>query len=334
MSSKDTPKKILVVDPISEAAVEHLHEHGFSVDTELFPEPALLPRLLEGYDVLICRTNTKLPAAFFDDTPHLTCVALASTGYDQIDLASATKNKTAVIGLPSDNKNINTKTHGNFISTAEHTILMILAALGNYHNASASMKNGQWEKPQFVGREAYEKTLGFIGFGRISKLVAARAHAFGMKTIAYDPYVSPEEMGEHDTDSVDLDTLCKEADVISIHAPKTPETVNLLDAERFAMMKDGVILVNAARSEIVDTAALLDALDSGKVAHAAVDVFKNEPHDIEWDLVKHTKVTPTPHIAGSTNEAMRRISLSTARSIVDFFAGTDTANVINKDFLK
>jgi D-3-phosphoglycerate dehydrogenase len=325
-----TQRKTLVVDPIHEEAVRYLSEHGFNVKIELFPDPEKLVGLLQDYDILICRTNTKLPNSFFAAVPHLTCVALASTGYDQIDLAAATKHNTAIIGLPSDNKNIDIRTHGNFISTAEHTILMILAVLGNYFHAADSMKNQLWEKPNFMGTEANKKTLGIIGLGRIGKLVAARAQAFGMKVIAYDPYVSREEMSSHNTDKVSFDKLCAESDVISIHTPKTPETTNMIDANAFAKMKDGVFLVNAARSEVVDTPALINALNSGKVARAALDVFKNEPYEIEWELVMHDNVIPTPHIAGSTHEALRRISLSTVQSLVNFIHNGDDSNVINK----
>jgi len=330
MDINENISKILVVDPIDQLAITQLEHQGFLVDVKLFPEPDTIVSLLDGYDALICRTHTKLDKVFFEQVRSLKCVALASTGYDQIDLEAATASNVAIVGLPSANKKIDTKKHGNFISTAEHTILLLLAALGNFYDASKSMKDGLWEKPHFVGIEAYGKKLGFVGFGRISKLVAARAQSFGMETVAYDPYVSVEEMSEHNTAKVDLNTLCCESDVITIHAPKTKETISLLDEKMFSLMKQDIVIINAARSEIIEKESLLKALNSGKVKKIALDVFNNEPYGIDWDIVNHKSVIPTPHIGGSTHEAMRRISLSTANSLADFLLKGDTSNVINK----
>lgn len=329
MNTLSPKPKILVVDPIHNDALTLLEEEGFLIDTRLFPALSELPKIVQNYDILICRTNTKLSSDFFNKVKNLTCVALASTGYDQIDLESAEKNNIPILGLPSSNKSIDVTKHGNFISTAEHTFMLILAALNDFYNASASMKSGQWEKPKFMGKEAYQKTLGIIGFGRIAKLVTTRAHAFGMSTIAYDPHVSETEMDLHSTKKVSLETLCQESDVITIHAPKTPDTTHLLNERTFLQMKKGVILVNAARSEIVEKTALIQALENGTVLRVAMDVFTNEPYDVEWDLVQHEKIIPTPHIAGSTEEAQRRIALTTAQSIIDFIRHGDTANVIN-----
>ncbi|MCA9360368.1 hydroxyacid dehydrogenase [Candidatus Nomurabacteria bacterium] len=323
-------KRILVVDPIHIDAVNKLEESGFLVDINLFPKLESLPKLVSNYNALICRTNTKLSGDFFKNANHLDCVALASTGYDQIDIESAKKYKVPILGLPSTNKDIDVYRHGNFISTAEHTILLILAALGNFHSASVSMKAGKWDKPNFIGSEAYGKTLGFIGFGRIAKLVAVRARAFGMQTIAYDPHVFRDEMSEHNTEKMTLEDLCRQSDIITIHAPKTPETVSLLDKKCFDSMKKGVILINTARAEIINKEALIEALENEKVARVALDVFVNEPYDIEWDLVKDDRIIPTPHIGGSTTEAMRRISLSTAESIINFLQHGNDVNLINK----
>lgn len=329
MNHDEIPNKILVVDPIHSDAVKYLEENGFSVTHRipyLLPE---LPKLANGHDVLICRTSTKLDNNFFTQASHLKCVALASTGYDQIDIESARRNNVTILGLPSSNKNIDTSTQGNFISTAEHTILLILSALGDTHNAVLSLENNKWEKSDFVGYEAYQKTLGLIGFGRIGKLVAVRAQAFGMNVIAYDPYVTSEEMKAYNTTKVDLEILLKESSIITIHAPKTPETIDLLNQAAFDKVKPGVILVNVARSEIVNTDALLKALDDGTVHRYATDVHKNEPYDIEWHVIKHSKVIATPHIAGSTQEALRRISLSTVQSIINFVKNNDNSNVIS-----
>ena len=324
-------KRILIVDPIHEDAISLLTEMGHDVKVELFPDKDRFADIVKTHDVLVCRTHTKLNQQFFAENRHLVCVALASTGFDQIDVISAAEFGVPIIGLPADNKSIDPRKHGNFISTAEHTIMLMLMALNDSYNAAVSMKGERWEKNRYVGREAYHKTLGIVGFGRIGKLVAARAQAFGMQTIAYDPFVSLEEMAEHNTDKIDFLALCKEADVITIHAPKTSETEGMFTKDAFTLMKQGSIIVNTARSDIINTTALMQALNNGKLHRYATDVHRNEPVDIEWQIVQHDKVIATPHVAGSTSEALKRISESTVRSLLRFLESGEMINVINKE---
>ncbi len=326
---KQKKPRIIVSDPIHKEAVALLKKSGFLVHERLHLPREAVHEILPHYDALICRTNTKVTKDLLGTSTRLRCIGLASTGYDQIDLEEASRKNIAVFGLPSHNKDIDPRIHGNFISTAEHTILLMLAALGNFYEATKSLKEGRWEKSRYVGKEAYKKTLGIIGLGRIGSLVADRARAFGMEIIAYDPYVSKETMKTHGVKKVSLAGLCKKSDIITIHVPKTPETISLLDSEKFKLMKKGVILINAARSEVVEKKALLKALKSGTVYRMGVDVFTDEPHGIEWDLVAIENVIPTPHIAGSTEEALRRISLGVAQSIINFFKKNEAANIIN-----
>lgn len=328
---KERKLRILIADPIDREAEMLLRRSGFIVHVKLKLSREEMLRTIPRYEVLICRTNTKLNRAFFEAAVNLQCVGLASTGYDQIDLGAATAHNVAILGLPSHNKEIDVRQSGNFISTAEHTMLLILAALRNLYNASASMKRNCWEKRLFLGSEAHGKTLGIVGLGRIGTLVANRAQAFGMQVIAYDPYVTKQHMKSALVASVDFDTLCKTADIISIHAPKCPETQSLFNKRAFGLMKKGVIIVNAARAEIVDTHALLEALDSGKVTRAAIDVFTDEPVGVEWHLATHPKVIPTPHIGGSTSEALRRISLEVAHNVVGYTTKSVRTHVINTD---
>jgi len=326
--------KILISDHIDNDAVELLRKSGYIVDNKSGMDLSNLDKIISPYDVLICRTRTKLNADFFQQANQLKCVGLSSTGYDQIDLAAASLNEVAVLGLPAHNTLIDPLKNGNFISTAEHTILLILAVLGNFYGAASTLKSCRWEKHRYMGNEAFNKILGIIGFGRIAKLVAESSQALGMQILVYDPLLPKELIEKHGGKSVTLDELLKNSDIITIHTHNTEKTKNLLSEREFKLMKDGVLLINTARGAIVDQQALMDALNSGKVSRAAMDVFVNEPDEINWALVQHENVIPTPHIAGSTHEALKRISKDTARNIINFFEQKDYRNIINKEVLK
>ena len=234
--------KILITDPIHPDAVCYLQKEGYHITKK---HSATKEEILKGshkHDVLICRTRTKLENEFFKSSKKIKCVALCSTGHDQIDTEAALKYGIEVFGLPSHNKNIDVLKEGNFISAAEHTILLILATLGNFYDAVKSMKEGRWEKHRLIGKEMYGKTLGIIGLGRIGKLVAQRARAFGMNVVAYDPYVPNEEIENHLTSKVSLADLCKKSDIITLHVPKSKETIGLLNKKHFSLMKKGVII--------------------------------------------------------------------------------------------
>lgn len=322
--------KILVADPIHADAISLLKDSGFSVTLADSTHKADLAKSLRGHHALICRTATKLDKDFFASAKHLKCVGLASTGHDHIDMEEASRRGILVFGLPSENPKINVHKSGNFISTAEHTMLLILAASGNSYRAMSSMKEGRWEKNNLLGMEIYGKTLGIVGFGRIGKLVAQRALGFGMKIIAHDPYISPQQASEHNAKLVALATLCKRADIITIHAPKTSETIHLLDERYFALMKLGVIIINAARADIIDEDALLINIKNGKVKSAAIDVFKDEPLKEPSELISMPNVIATPHIGGSTEEALRRISMDTVKNIILYLKHGRKRNTINK----
>lgn len=318
--------KIIVTDSIHPDAILRLSQEGFEV-TELPEEKkGQLLELIEPYHAIICRTSTILDAATLARATNLSCIALASTGFDRIDIDEATKRNISVLGLPSHNKEIEPERDGNFVSTAEHAILLMLAALGDFYHANQSMKEGRWEKKFLVGHELANKTVGLLGFGRIAGLVAHRLVGFRVRLMAYDKFVSQEKAHEYGVKLVPLDELCRQSDIISIHMPKTSDTAGMIGAREFALMKDGVFIVNTARAAIMDENALIAALKSGKVCRAALDVFHDEPRGLNWNLVRMPNVIATPHIGCSTHEAWRRISLSAADNVISFFNG----NVRNK----
>jgi len=321
VSEEIVNKKILVTDPIHPDAVLRLEEAGFDV-TEL-PEnkKSELADIVEPYHAIICRTSTTIGLKEFDAAKNLKCIALASTGFDRIDSKDASKRNIPILGLPSYNPDIDPERDGNFVSTAEHSVLLILAALGDFSHAYQSMKEGRWEKKFLIGNELANKTVGFLGFGRIAGLVAKRLKAFRVTMITYDPYISAERAKEFGVELVTLDELYKKSDIIDIHVPRTPETVGMVNDTAFSLMKDGVFIVNTARAAIIDESALFSALDSGKVRRVALDVFHDEPKGINQELIKHPSVIATPHIGGSTHEAWRRISLSAAENVISFFLG-------------
>lgn len=320
--------KILITDPIHPDAILRLSHEGFEVVELSEEEKGQLPERIEPYHAIICRTSTVLDAPTFARAKNLSCIALASTGWDRIDIGEATRHNISVLGLPSHNKEIEPERDGNFVSTSEHAILLMLAALGDFYHANQSLKEGRWEKKFLVGHELADKTIGILGFGRIGSLVARRLKAFRPRLIAYDKFVSQEEADRYDVELVTLDELCKQSDIISIHMPKTPETTGMLGAREFGLMKDGVFIVNTARAAIMDESALIAALKSGRVRRAALDVFHDEPNGLNWDLIKMPNVIATPHIGGSTHEAWRRISLSATENVISFFNG-EVHNKIN-----
>ena len=315
-------KKILVSDPIHPDAILKLLKEGFGVTELLEKDRSKLPELIQEYHGVICRTSTVLDAITLARAKNLSCIALASTGFDRIDTEEATRKNIVVMGLPSYSPDIDPERDGNFVSTSEHAVLLILAVLGDFYHAYQSMKEGRWEKKFLVGHELAGKTIGLFGFGRIASLVARRLSSFRVRLISYDPYVSKEKASKLGVELVPENELYRQSDLISIHVPKTKETEGIINTDKFALMKDGVFIVNTARAAIIDEGALISALKSGKIKRAAMDVFHDEPHGLNWDLVRMPNIIATPHIGGSTHEAWRRISLSAADNVISFFHGS------------
>jgi D-3-phosphoglycerate dehydrogenase / 2-oxoglutarate reductase len=310
--------RVLVKEKIADAGVDLLRRH-FDVDVLTDMGEDELPGAIGSYDAIVIRSATKLTADVIDRADRLKVIGRAGIGVDNVDVPAATKRGIIVANAPES----------NIIAAAEHTIAMMLAQVRNIPQADASLKSGKWERGRFGGVEVYEKTLGVLGFGRIGQLVAERAKAFGMNLVAYDPYVSAERYRELGVDRAESPRdLYARSDVITIHLPKTPETIDFVNAEAFAQMTDGVRIVNCARGELIDLAALEDAIRSGRVAGASLDVFPGEPVT-EHPLFAYDNVVVTPHLGASTAEAQDRAGVITAEQVVAALNGELVSNAVN-----
>jgi D-3-phosphoglycerate dehydrogenase / 2-oxoglutarate reductase len=310
--------KILVKEKIADAGIDLLRRH-FEVDVRTDMTDGELIGEIAGYDGIIIRSGTKLTAEVIEHAARLKVIGRAGIGVDNVDVPAATKRGIIVANAPES----------NVVAAAEHTLALMLAQVRNIPQADASLKSGKWERSRFGGVEVYEKVLGVIGFGRIGQLVAERAQAFGMTVLGYDPYVSAERYRELGVDrAADVEDLYRRADIITIHLPKTEETMNFVDREAFATMKDGVRIVNCARGELLDLDALTEAISSGKVAGASLDVFPEEPFT-HHPVFEHDNVVVTPHLGASTIEAQDRAGVITAEQVVAALTGGLVTNAVN-----
>jgi len=310
--------RILVKEKIAEAAIEMLRK-DFEVD--FLPDMSreeMLQRLGE-YEGLIVRSATRVDAEAVEAATSMKVIGRAGVGVDNIDVEAATKRGIMVINAPQS----------NIISAAEQTMALLMAMCRNVPEAVNSLRERCWDRKRFEGVELFHKVMGIVGLGRIGTLVAHRCQAFGMQVIAYDPYVSEEKGKKLGIELVsELEELLSQADFITVHLPKTPETYHLLGDAEFAKMKDGVRVLNVARGGIIDEEALHRALDSGKVASAALDVFENEPAT-ECPLIEHPGVIATPHLGASTQEAQDRAGTMIAEFVGAALKGEFVANVVN-----
>src|SRR5918994_326502 len=312
-----TPR-ILVKEPIAERAIELLRS-GFEVELGYEMDSDELTERIGEFDALLIRSATKVTAKVIGRADRLKVIGRAGTGVDNVDVAAATRRGIVVANAPESNS----------VAAAEHTIAMVLALSRNVPRAHESLVSGHWERSKFAGNELYGKTLGVIGFGRIGQLVARRALAFDMEVVAYDKFVAAERFRDLGVEGVDTtDELYARSDIITIHLPKTPETVNWIDAAALAKMKDGVRIVNCARGELVDLDALAAALDSGKVAGAALDVFPEEPFE-GHPIAERSDVVVTPHLGASTAEAQDRAGVVTAEQVTAALTGGVVTTAVN-----
>ena len=310
--------RVLVKEKIADAGVDLLREH-FDVDVRTDMSEDELPGAIADYDAIVIRSATKLTSDVIERAERLKVIGRAGIGVDNVDVPAATKQGIIVANAPES----------NIVAAAEHTIAMMLAQARNIPQAHASLKSGKWERSQFGGVEVYEKTLGILGFGRIGQLVAERARSFGMQVLAFDPFVAAERYRELGVERAENpEALYAGADIITIHLPKTPDTINYVNAESFAQMKDGVRIVNCARGELIDLTALDEALSSGKVAGASLDVFPDEPMT-EHPIFAHESVIVTPHLGASTAEAQDRAGVITAEQVVAALRGDLVSNAVN-----
>ncbi len=310
--------KVLVKEKIADSGVELLRQN-FDVDLGFEMSDEELRDAIAGYDAILIRSATKMTAELIDRAERLKAIGRAGTGVDNVDIPAATRRGIIVANAPESNS----------VAAAEHTLALALALCRNVPQAHTSLVDGRWERSRFKGAELYGKTLGVVGFGRIGQLVAKRAQGFEMDVIAFDKFVSAERFRELGVEgATGLDDLYERADVLTLHVPKTPDTIHLIDAEAIAAMKDGVRLVNCARGELIDLDALEAGLESGKVAGVALDVFPSEPFT-EHPIFARENVVVTPHLGASTAEAQDRAGLVTAEQITAALTGGVVTNAVN-----
>ena len=310
--------KIVVADGLPNTAIDTLKQPDWVVDNRQGRPAAELIADLKDADALVVRSATKVTREMIEAAPKLRVIARAGTGVDNVDVPAATARGIVVMNAPG----------ANSLSVAELAMGLVLSLARNIPAADASMKTGKWEKSKFAGSEIRSKTLGLVGLGRIGQEVATRAHAFEMKVIAHDPFISAEMAATLGVELVSLDELCLRADYISLHIPALPSTRHLFNAERLAKCKKGVRIINTARGELIDESALADAVESGHVAGAGLDVFDPEPPK-EWRLATLPQVVATPHIAASTREAQEQVGTETAAALRDFLREGIIRNAVN-----
>jgi D-3-phosphoglycerate dehydrogenase len=306
--------KVLVRESIADAGVDLLRER-FDVDVDL---ESPLEDIVGQYDAIVVRSATKLTAEVIDRATNLKVIGRAGVGVDNVDVEAATRRGIVVANAPES----------TVVSAAEHTVGLLVALARNIPQAHAALKQGRWERKTYGGVELAGKTLGVLGFGRIGQQVARRALGLGMRVVAYDPYVAAERFRELGAERVETpEEVYGAAEFITLHLPLTDETRKSIDADAFARMRDGVRLVNAARGQLVDEDALLDALRSGKVAGAALDVFSSEPYS--GPLLELDSVVVTPHLAASTDEAQDRAGVIVAEQVAAALEGGLVTNAVN-----
>jgi D-3-phosphoglycerate dehydrogenase / 2-oxoglutarate reductase len=310
--------RILVTEQIAEGGLERLRAAGHDVDVQLDFTPETLPELVQGAHALIIRSATTVTAEVLEAGTDLVVVGRAGIGLDNVDVDTATARGVMVVNAPQS----------NILSAAEQTMALLLAQARNIPQAHAALVSGRWERSKWTGVELSDKTLGIIGLGRIGKLVAQRALAFGMRLISYDPFVSAERARQMSVELVDLDTLLAQSDFVTIHVAKTPETIGLLNAERLARAKQGIRIINVARGGIIDEDALADAIRSGHVGGAALDVFAKEP-TTESPLFGLSSVVVTPHLGASTQEAQDKAGDTIAEMVGLALAGEFVPFAVN-----
>ncbi|MBK9611649.1 phosphoglycerate dehydrogenase [Candidatus Amarobacter glycogenicus] len=314
--------RILIADPVAPEGIELLRAIG-DVEVKTGQAADALVASIENYDALVVRSETKVTRAIIEAGVRLQVIGRAGVGVDNIDLEAATERGVIVVNAPQ----------GNTIAAAEHTIALLMALARHIPQADASMRAGKWDRKSYVGTEVRGKTLGVIGLGPIGSEVARRGVGLDMRVLGHDPYVAEERTRSLGAEPADFETLISVADFISVHVPMTAATKGMISTEQFARMKDGVRLLNVARGGIIDEAALAAAVQSGKVAGAAVDVFTAEPIDPENPLLGDPRIITTPHLDASTAEAQERVAVDVAEQIVDVLAGRPARYAVNAPML-
>ncbi len=310
--------KVLVSDPIDQAGIDILSQVA-TVDVKTGLSPEHLLQIIPEYDALMIRSGSRITKEIIEAGNQLKIIGRAGVGVDNVDVNAATRQGIVVVNSPE----------GNTIAAAEHAIAMMLALSRHIPDASVSVKRGEWDRKSFIGAEVYKKTLGIVGLGKIGSHVAGAAKAMGMKLLAYDPFISTERAEQLGCRLVELDILLQEADYITLHMPKTPETAHLIDAQALAKMKPTARIINCARGGIIDEDALADAVKNGKIAGAALDVYETEPLGESPLRALGKEVILTPHLGASTAEAQVNVAIDVAEQIRDVLLGLPARSAVN-----
>jgi D-3-phosphoglycerate dehydrogenase len=310
--------RILVSEELAEGGLNKLRAAGHDVDVQVGLSPEQLHSAIKGAHALIVRSATQVDEAMLAAADELMVVGRAGVGLDNVDVESATRRGVMVANAPES----------NIVSAAEHTMAMLMAVARNVPQAHAALVQGRWERSKWEGVELFDKTLGIVGLGRIGKLVAQRAVAFGMKIVAFDPFVSEERARAMNIELLDLDTLTAKSDFITVHLPKNKDTINLFDTARFKKAKPSLRIINVARGGIINEADLAEAVKTGVIAGAALDVFDKEPTTVS-PLFEVPGIVVTPHLGASTTEAQDRAGLDIADQIILALAGDFVPYAVN-----
>ncbi|MEQ9001811.1 MAG: phosphoglycerate dehydrogenase [Coleofasciculus sp. B1-GNL1-01] len=310
--------KVLVSDPIDQAGIDILSQVA-QVDVKTTLSPEQLVDIIPDYDAMMIRSGTRVTKEIIEAGKQLKIIGRAGVGVDNVDVPAATRQGIVVVNSPE----------GNTIAAAEHALAMMLSLSRHIPEANQSVKNSQWDRKRFLGAEVYKKTIGIVGLGKIGSHVATVARSMGMKLLAYDPFISLERADQLGCRLVDMDLLFREADYITLHIPKTPETTHLINAEALAKMKPTARIINCSRGGVIDEAALSEALKAGKIAGAALDVFESEPLGESPLRELGKEVILTPHLGASTAEAQVNVAIDVAEQIRDVLLGLPARSAVN-----
>jgi D-3-phosphoglycerate dehydrogenase / 2-oxoglutarate reductase len=314
-----TQMRIFVADDVSDKGLQPLRDAGFVVEKHTGLAPDVLRQALIDSEGLVVRSETKVTPDLMDAARKLRVIGRAGVGVDNIDVPAATARGIVVMNAPD----------GNTITTAEHSLALLIALARNIPQANASVKAAKWERKRFIGAELQGKTLGVVGLGRIGRAVAARARAFGMKIVGHDPFIAPDQARDLEIESASLDEVFSRADFLTVHTPLTSETRGIIGARAFAKMRKGVRVINCARGGLVDEQALYDAIKSGVVAGAALDVFEQEPPPPDHPLLSLEEVIVTPHLGASTTEAQEGVAVTVAEQMRDYLQSGTLRGAVN-----
>src|SRR2546425_7714785 len=301
--------KILVTDSLAPQGLNVFkNTPGFEVDVRLGLKTDELKKICPDYDGWVIRSGTKITAELIDAAKNLKVIGRAGVGFENIDVDAATKRGIVVMNTPG----------GNNVTTGEHTVSLMMALARHIPQAVASLKNGKWDRNKFVGVELCNKTIGVIGLGNVGRIVAERAAGLRMKVMGFDPFIPAENIARMGVEPGTLEEIFTRSDFITVHVPLTPDTQGLINRDAFAKMKPGVRIINCARGGIVDEKDLADAIQEGKVAGAALDVYVDEPPPRDHPLLKMEQVITTPHLGASTDEAQLNVAIAVAEQMADF----------------